>query len=203
MTSESSFQTTHLHLCLARMRAGDRNARDELLRGVEQRVELLARKMLSDFPRVRRMEETGDVCQAAALRLLRCLETVDPPSMRDLYSLAATQIRRELLDLARYHRRRGEAVELPLEEGTSAAELQSPVAPDAPDLDEWCQFHEAVDSLPNEEREVVGLVFYHGWTRQQVAELFQVSERTVRRWWVSALIRLKQKLGNVPSDSTP
>ena len=200
MPSESSFQTTHLHLCLARMRAGDRNARDELLRGVEQRVELLARKMLRDFPRVRRMEETGDVCQAAAVRLLRCLETVNPASMRDLYSLAATQIRRELLDLARYHRRRGEPIELPAEEGRPGAELQVPVDPDSPDLDEWCQFHEAVESLPTEEREVVGLIFYHGWTRQQVAELFQVTERTVRRWWVSALVRLKKKIGDVPAD---
>mgnify|MGYP000361127139 CR=1 FL=1 len=196
MTSESSFHTTDLHLCLARMRAGDQNARDELLRGVEMRVELLARKMLRDFPSVRRLEETGDVYQAAALRLLRCLESVSPASMRDLYSLAATQIRRELLDLARYHRRRIVAVQLPVEVQIPGAEPQMPVALVTPDLDEWFRFHEAVDSLPNEEREVVGLIFYHGWTRQQVAELFDVTERTVRRWWVSALVRLKQKLGD-------
>ena len=53
--------------------------------------------------------------------------------------------------------------------------------------------------MPDEEREVVGLIYYHGWTREQVAELFQVNERTVRRRWESALVRLHQALnGELP-----
>jgi DNA-directed RNA polymerase specialized sigma24 family protein len=38
-------------------------------------------------------------------------------------------------------------------------------------------------------------VFYHGWTQTQVAALFQVSDRTVRRWWRSACQRLSEELG--------
>ena len=49
------------------------------------------------------------------------------------------------------------------------------------------------------EREVVGLVFYHGWTQAQVAELFQVDVRTVRRWWESALVKLHRELNNESS----
>jgi RNA polymerase sigma factor (sigma-70 family) len=55
----------------------------------------------------------------------------------------------------------------------------------------WVRFHALVDNLPVEEREVVGLIFYHGWTQQQVAELFQVSVRTIRRRWISACQRLR------------
>jgi RNA polymerase sigma factor (sigma-70 family) len=51
-----------------------------------------------------------------------------------------------------------------------------------------------VERLPVREREVVGLVFYHGWTQAQVAELFQVNERTVRRWWESAMVRLHRAM---------
>ena len=52
--------------------------------------------------------------------------------------------------------------------------------------------------LPVREREVVGLVFYHGWTQGQVAELFQVDVRTVRRWWESAMVTLHRELHDEP-----
>ena len=52
-------------------------------------------------------------------------------------------------------------------------------------------FHEGVACLPAEEREVVSLIFYHGWTQVEVADLFQINERTVRRPWESALVKLR------------
>ena len=48
--------------------------------------------------------------------------------------------------------------------------------------------------LPAQEREIVGLIYYHGWSQAQVAELFQVNVRTVRRWWESALVKLHREL---------
>jgi RNA polymerase sigma factor (sigma-70 family) len=51
-----------------------------------------------------------------------------------------------------------------------------------------------VEKLAVQEREVVGLIYYHGWTQAQVAELFQVNVRTVRRWWESALVKLHREL---------
>jgi RNA polymerase sigma factor (sigma-70 family) len=62
-------------------------------------------------------------------------------------------------------------------------------------LDLWAAFHAAVEHLPAAEREVVGLAFYHGWTHARIAELLQVSERTVRRHWQSACLRLNEALG--------
>src|SRR2546430_13327611 len=103
MDPAPDFDTPHLRHGLGRVRAGDAAARDELLRACWGRLERLARKMLVRFPDVRRVTETGDVLQSALIRLLRALEKLDVPSTRDFFGLAAEQMRRELLDLARRH----------------------------------------------------------------------------------------------------
>jgi DNA-directed RNA polymerase specialized sigma24 family protein len=41
-----------------------------------------------------------------------------------------------------------------------------------------------------EEREVVSLLFYHGWKQAEVAELLGVTVRTVQRRWQAALVKL-------------
>jgi RNA polymerase sigma-70 factor (ECF subfamily) len=69
------------------------------------------------------------------------------------------------------------------------------VDPVPDDFDLWARFHEAVDELPEEEREVVGLVFYHGWTQARIADLFDVDERTIRRRWSAACRRLRELVG--------
>jgi RNA polymerase sigma-70 factor (ECF subfamily) len=179
------------------LRAGDGAARDELIRAALGRLERLTRKMLRAYPQVRRWEETGDVLQNALIRLDRALRAVPPDSSRAFFGLAAEQIRRELLDLVRHYRgphglgrncRSGGA-------GSDSSPGPADAAEDSDDLERWEAFHAAVERLPVDEREVVGLVFYHGWTRIQVAELFGVSERTVRRWWESALQSLGHRLG--------
>jgi RNA polymerase sigma-70 factor (ECF subfamily) len=77
-----------------------------------------------------------------------------------------------------------------------------PAAPaDEPEeLERWRAFHEAVERLPTEEREVVSLIFYHGCTRVQVAELLQVDERTVRRRWRAAMLTLHDLLAETPDE---
>ena len=64
----------------------------------------LARAMLRRYPHVRRWEETDDLLQAALMRLHRSLAEVQPEGVPHFDNLAAAQIRRELIDLARsYH----------------------------------------------------------------------------------------------------
>src|SRR5438270_11169773 len=94
--------TAQLEGWLLRMRAGDASARGELLEHVCERLRRLTRKMLKGFPGVKRYAETDDVLQNSLLRLLRALDDVQPTSTREFLGLAATQIRRELLDLARH-----------------------------------------------------------------------------------------------------
>jgi DNA-directed RNA polymerase specialized sigma24 family protein len=54
------------------------------------------------------------------------------------------------------------------------------------------RFGEELEHLPVRKREVMGLILYHGWTQAQVADLFQVDVRTIRRRWESALVPLHQ-----------
>lgn len=184
---DSSFGSHYLNQRVARWRDGDRAAADELLNITAHRLERLARKMLRGFPAVRGWVETADVLQGACMRLLTALQSVTPGSTRDFFALSALQMRRELLDLAKSQSKRA-AIELSAEE--LVADQHS-----ADDIDAWARFHSAVDALPTTEREIFGLVFYHGWTQVQVAELLDVSERTVRRYWISAATTLSKILG--------
>jgi RNA polymerase sigma-70 factor (ECF subfamily) len=189
--SDPQFDTSLLHKCLDRWQAGDRSAANELLRRVMSRLEKLSSKMLRSFPNVRTFVDTDDVLQNSLLRLLQTLRNLRPATPRDFFNLAAVHIRRELLDLARRVRLRDT---LPLPDATADAFPEESAAP-VTDEETWVRFHEAVDQLPIEEREVVGLVFYHGWTQAQIGELFQVNERTIRRRWASACQRLRELVG--------
>jgi RNA polymerase sigma-70 factor (ECF subfamily) len=176
------------------MRAGDQAARNELLRATCSRLERLAGKMLQGFPSVRRWAETGDVLQTSLMRLLRALETLRPASMRDFFNLAAVQIQRELLDLAR-HYASANRHEVPLDAaGDSVAHREAVSRDDLKDLERWQRFHEQWEKLPAEEREVVGLLYYHGWKQADVAALFNVTVRTVQRRWEAALAKLRDSL---------
>jgi len=201
---DRSVNTQQLHLWLGRIRAGDLGARDDLIRGVGDRLEHLTRKMLRRFPNVHRWTETDDVLQNAWSRLLRGLQQMDPPgSMREFFALAAQQLRRELLDLARHFASRKGPGQLQLgltpTGDDSLAPAHEPAAedPDPGELEAWCRFHQIVDALPPEEREVVGLIFYHGWKQADVAQLFGITERTVRRRWASAMAKLHDALAEV------
>jgi RNA polymerase sigma factor (sigma-70 family) len=196
---EGSLDTLLLHQCVQRWQAGDAHAADTLFRSVGGRLEQLTRKMLRGFPAVHACTETADVLQGSLLRLLNTLRRLRPESTLHFFNLAAVHVRRELLDLAR--RFRGATFARPgslATEGDSATGLPptAVAAAEDEDLDLWFRFHEAVDQLAPPEREVMGLTFYHGWTQGQIAELFQVDERTVRRRWRSACLRLHELLGD-------
>jgi RNA polymerase sigma-70 factor (ECF subfamily) len=198
--AEDPLDTLQMHHCVRRWQAGDAAAADDLFRAVGRRLEYIARKMLRGFPAVQAWTETADVLQGSLFRLLHTLRQVQPESTRHFFNLAAVHVRRELLDLAR--RFRGEKFAR-LAPAPPAGDSQgngplSQVADGAAgdgDLELWCRFHEAVERLPAEECEVLGLVFYHGWSQAQIAELFQVSERTIRRRWQSACLKLHEALG--------
>jgi len=183
--------TTSLNELIARFQAGDNSALHTLIRRTEQRLSLFAQRMLARFPAVRAREETHDILQNALVRLTRALRQETPGSVREFFGLAAVQIQRELLDLARFHARRP-AVGL-------KGDPPGP-AEDSSELDRWTALHEAVERLPADRREVFSCAFYHGWTQVQIAELLGVSERQVRRLWIDACLRLKEAVGKLPSE---
>lgn len=187
-----ALDTLWLHDRVARLRGGDRAAADELLGAVAARLDRLAHRMIRDFPPVRTGADTGDVVQGAMLRLVTALRDVRPDSTREFAGLAALQVRRELLDLARHFGARGAGQRL-ADPGT--ADFGTAGGENPADLELWARFHAAVDGLPAEEREAFGLIYYHGQTRTEAALLLGVSERTVYRWWASACVLLTERLG--------
>ena len=194
--SEPSFNTGHLQKCLDGWQAGDQTAANELFVATKARLSKLARRMTRSFPNIRGQADTEDVLQNSLIRLLHTLRTLRPKTTRDFFNLAAVHIRRELLDLARKCRGKIHvALAGPDDSSAYGATRTEPQAAVADDFDLWVRFHQAVDELPTEEREVVGLVFYHGWKQAQIAELFSVDERTIRRRWASAVTRLRMMIG--------
>src|SRR4051812_6673254 len=87
---------------ITRLQLGDPEARSRLIANAFEHLDRWTRRMLKDFPRVQRWEETSEVRQAALLRLNRALEQTQPATVRDFLRLAACEIRRELIDLARH-----------------------------------------------------------------------------------------------------
>lgn len=181
-------RTESLHDLIDKHRAGDRQALNALIGRTARRLERLAHKMLGDFPVVQAREQAGDVLQNALIRLTRALGAATPASVRDYYRLAAEQVRRELLDLARKHRRRPNGPVLD-------TDVPDPATERTADLDLWAALQHAVDRLPVELREVFSLVFYHGWTQARIAELLHISDRQVRRVWADACQALQTAVG--------
>jgi RNA polymerase sigma factor (sigma-70 family) len=183
-------RTAQLHDWLTRMKAGDESAPDELLRSVTLRLEVLARRMFRRFPQLRRWEQTDDVLQGALLGLLNALRAVRPESMRSFYALSSVMIRRQLIDLWRhYYGPRGPGTHHHSDPGALA--LAPAPEDDSPDID---RVHELVDQLPEDQRAVFELRYYHDLSQDEVAEALGVSTRTVQRRWVAALRRLHSLL---------
>ena len=164
-----SNDSVRLEACLARLRAGDAAARNELFAHACERMRRLTRAMLRDYPGVARWEETGDVYQNAMLRLCRALQDVAVPTVRDFYRLAALQIRRELIDLARHYYGPQGAGAHHASQGPGGDGGQAPpafeVGTDSLDPGKvalWTEFHRLAESLPEEGREVFDLLYYQG-----------------------------------------
>src|SRR5262245_24887011 len=207
MTDPSS-QTVQIQGYLDRLRGGDEAARDELLGCACERLRHLARKMLRDYPNVHRWEQTDDVLQNAALRLHRALQQMPVQTSLDFFRLAALNIRCELLDLARhYYGPQGQGVHhATWDSGDSSTTRSDSVLAAPPDpsddparLAAWGEFHEQIGSLPDEERAVFDLIWYQGLSQAEAAALLSVSERTIKRRWQAARLKLHEALeGEVP-----
>jgi RNA polymerase sigma factor (sigma-70 family) len=200
--SISSGQSVQIQGWLDRLQAGDETARNKLIDCACQRLERLTRKMLRGYERVHRWEQTGDVLQNALMRLYRALSETHPASVTDFFRLAAVAIRRELLDLAKhYYGPRGMGANHASVARSPLSDDDSPVAWEAVHHDEprhlaaWTEFHEQVSRLPDDERVLFDLLWYQELSQAEAAALLDVSERTVKRRWAAARLRLQEALG--------
>jgi RNA polymerase sigma-70 factor (ECF subfamily) len=202
--AEVNGHTAVLGRWLERLRQGDGSARQAIITHASERLETLTRRMLRHYPRLRRWEQTGDVMQNALLRLHRSLATVQPDSPRQFYGLAASQVRRELIDLARHHFGPEGAAARHHTDGAEQADgavgKQADPGGEPTTLAEWTEFHEKVQRLPDPEREVFDLLWYEGLTQAEAAQVLGVTDRTIKNRWRSAKLELQRLLGEGPGD---
>jgi RNA polymerase sigma-70 factor (ECF subfamily) len=188
--------TEQVEQWIARLRQGDRGARDALLACAGDRLLKLTRKMLRLSADVRRWEQTDDVFQNAMMRLYRSLEEVELQNARHFFHVAALQIRRELIDLARrYQGPHGMGRNLRLQPQSDDTERFGHPEPaeqtyDPAELATWLEFHQRIELLPEEERDVFQLLWYGGLSTEEAAEALNISARTVRRRWQAARLEL-------------
>ncbi len=167
---------------------------------VADRLVILTRRMLLHYPRLHRWEETDDVFQTAAMRLHRSLREVKPDSSARFWALAMTQVRRTLIDLSRHHfgclgdganevSCDYSSIDGLRHDHISRASSNEPIT-----LDDWTQFHQAVERLPDDDRDVFQLTWYAGMSQNEIAMMLQVSVPTVQRRLYRARLQLHEFL---------
>lgn len=209
MTRDHASETTQVvDEWIKRLNSGNKEARGELLRICSQRMLNLTRKMKRGYSAVNRWERTDDVYQQAAIRLCRALDSVQLKDTKHLFRLMATQIRRELIDMSRHYRGpEGMAAHhmsvcgLVNKDEDRAAMVFDPaeLTGDPSALQEWADFHALIEELPDEQREVVDLLWYHQMSQEEAAAVLQISTRHVRRLWRNVKLMIYENL----ADSFP
>jgi RNA polymerase sigma factor (sigma-70 family) len=201
---EVSGQTAHLQHLVEQLQRGDAAARQELLTSAGDGLLRLTRRMFRGEHRLKRWEQTEDVFQNANLRLYLALAEIKPSSVRDFFRLAALHIRRELIDLARhYYGPQGLGTRQTTQRRSEGHTRSPPAYEQADTADEpsglatWCEFHEHVASLPEEERELFDLLWYQGLSQSEAAALVGISERSLQRRWQTARLHLHRALHGV------
>ncbi len=186
-------RTAVLQHVIDRMRSGDDGARRELIDCAYGRLRHLSAVILrKSFPRLKgapALVNTTDVANESAYRLYQALEEIQPETVRDFFRLAAQRIRWLLLDLAKQSDRAGQRE---LDDGRPVAGPDDASDPGSPRA--LAELYRQIELLPENEREVLDLLYFHGLTQVETATALGVTERTVRRHWTAARARLYEGL---------
>jgi len=175
---------------------GSREAADRLLPLVYDELRRLAQSRLAN-------ERAGHTLQATALVHETYLKLIDIEQVQwqnraHFFAVAATAIRRLLVDHARARGRKkrgGGAIRLSLDEALT-------IAAEGPGTD-LIELHEALERFADQEPErarVVELRFFGGLTGEEIAEVLGVDRRTVTRYWLHGRAWLYRELSEAADD---
>jgi RNA polymerase sigma-70 factor (ECF subfamily) len=169
-------------------------------RSVRRLHHLCAALLYRSFPRLTRPPlnlQADELLGAVVERLLKALREARPATVRQFFALAGQHMRWELTDLARRLDKQPAAVEL--REGLAPA----PASSDSGLSPEGRRMLEAIDGLPEEEREAFDLVRIQGLAHGEAAEVLGVSAKTVQRRLDRGLRLLTERLGDLCPAATP
>jgi RNA polymerase sigma-70 factor (ECF subfamily) len=135
--------------------------------------------------------QPDELLDAVVERLLKALRSVRPQTVRQFFALVNQHMRWELNDLARRLDEQPTAVEVREDMVFAPASSDSVLTPDGR------RILEAIDRLPEDEREVFGLVHVQGLMQGEAAEVLGVSVRTVQRRLSRSLLLLAKQLDDL------
>jgi RNA polymerase sigma factor (sigma-70 family) len=135
--------------------------------------------------------QPDELLSAVVERLLKVMRSARPRSVRQFFALVNQHMRWELNDLARR-----------LDNQPAAVELHEGLVPTPPTsgsvlTPDGRQMLEAIDRLPEEEREAFGLVRVQGMTYSEAAEVLGISPKTVQRRLNRSLLLLAKELDHL------
>ncbi len=166
-----------------------------LLDGAIHRLQLLCTNLLyRSYPRLMQPPlnlQPDELLGAVVERLLKAMREARPQTVRQVFALANQHMLWELNDLARR-----------LDEQPSIVELHEDLVP-APPSSTSCvspngrRMLEAIDNLPEDEREVFSWVRIQGLTQQEAADVLGVSAKTVQRRLNRGLLLLAEQLDDL------
>ena len=178
--------------------AGDAPAdpvlRELLDRAVGRLRVLCASLLYRSYPRLTRPPlnlEADEMLGAVVERLLKAMKEFRPRTVRQFFALANQHMRWELNDLARRLDDQPVAIELREDLQPAVQSSGSILGPDA------LRILRAIEDLPEDEREVFGLVRLQGLTQVEAAEILGVSGKTVQRRLNRGLLLLSQRLNDL------
>jgi RNA polymerase sigma-70 factor (ECF subfamily) len=163
-----------------------------------RRLHLLCATLLyRSYPRLTQPPlnlQVDELLGAVAERLLKALRAIRPRTVREFFALANQHMRWELNDLARR-----------LDEQPAAVELAEGLVPTPPSSGSGLtpagrRMLEAIEKLPEDEREAFDLVRVQGMTQTEAARILGVAAITVKRRLNRGLRLLTEQLGDLRPD---
>jgi RNA polymerase sigma factor (sigma-70 family) len=165
----------------------------ELLSRAVNRLHFLCSSML--FQNYRRLTRPPlnlgpeEMLSAVTERMLKALRQTRPQTVRKFFALANQHMRWELNDVARRLDKQGPAVEVSEALAVGSSESTgSQLSADA------VRILQAIDKLPDDEREAFDLVRIQEMTQSEAAEVVGVGLRTIQRRLNRALFLLAEAL---------
>ncbi len=144
--------------------------------------------------------EVEEMLQAVVERLLRALRQTRPATVRGFFALAGQHMRWELNDLARRLDGQGGLINL------QGIDVASPPSSESGLPLAARRMLDAIEALPEGEREALDLIRIHGMTHAAAAELLGVSLKTVQRRLQRSLLLLASELSDLrpgpPEDAS-
>ncbi len=172
-----------------------------LNRAVSRLHTVCASLLIRNYPRLTRAPlnlQADELLSSVVERLLKALRKVRPGNVRQFFALANQHMRWELNDLARR-----------LDSQALAVELRDSLVPASPESSQsqlspnTRRMLAAIDSLPEEEREVFSLVRIQGMSQAETAEVLGVSVKTIQRRMNRGLLLLSQSLSDLQPVQPP